>query len=168
MAESWETRLKRWGFNWFPVYRATGARLEYIAADWREVRIRLPLTWRTRNYVGTIFGGSMYGAVDPVFMIMLIKLLGPGYEVWDKAATLRFRKPGRSTLRATFRIGDGELDAIRAAAAKDGRTEWRFTVDLTDGQGEPCFSCEKVLSIRRRDGNVSPSSPDPRSRARRP
>ncbi len=156
MAESWETRLKRWGFNWFPVYRATGARVEYIASDWREVRIRLPLNWRTRNYVGTIFGGSMYGAVDPVYMIMLIKLLGPGYEVWDKAATLRFRKPGRSTLRATFRIGDGELEAIRAAAAKDGRAEWRFTVDLTDGRGEACFSCEKVLSIRRRDGKTKP------------
>jgi acyl-coenzyme A thioesterase PaaI-like protein len=53
-------------------------RVTYIAADWREVRIQLPLNWRTRNYVGTIFGGSLYGAVDPIYMIMLIKALGPG------------------------------------------------------------------------------------------
>lgn len=42
-----------------------------------EVRIRLPLSRRTRNYVGTIFGGSLYGALDPIYMIMLIKALGP-------------------------------------------------------------------------------------------
>ena len=73
----------RWKFNSFPAYRGTGARVTYIAADFREVRIRLPLSWRTRNVVGTIFGGSMYGAVDPIFMIMLIRLLGADYVVWD-------------------------------------------------------------------------------------
>jgi len=93
VAESWKTRLSRWRFNWFPAYRSTGARIEYIAADWQEIRIRLPLNWRTRNYVGTIFGGSMYAALDPIYMIMLIKLLGARYEVWDKAATIRFAGP---------------------------------------------------------------------------
>ena len=95
MPESWQTRFARWAFNWFPAYRGTGAPVTYIAADWREVRIRLPLNWRTRNYVGTIFGGSLYGAVDPIYMIMLIKALGPDYIVWDKAATIRFLRPGR-------------------------------------------------------------------------
>jgi hypothetical protein len=38
-----------------------------LPEGWRsEVRVRVPLGWRTRNYVGTIFGGSMYGAVDPL------------------------------------------------------------------------------------------------------
>lgn len=83
MPESWKTRLNRWGFNFFPAYRGTGGRVEYIAGDWREIRIRLPLNWRTRNYVGTIFGGSLYGAVDPLYMIMLIRNLGDEYVVWD-------------------------------------------------------------------------------------
>jgi hypothetical protein len=55
----------RWGFNFFPAFRGTGARITYIAGDYREMRVELPLNWRTRNYVGTIFGGSLYGAVDP-------------------------------------------------------------------------------------------------------
>lgn len=86
MPESLRTRLWRWTFNLWPCYRGTGGRVTAIAADWREVRVCLPLNWRTRNYVGTTFGGSMGGAVDPFFMIMLIKLLGPGCTVWDKAA----------------------------------------------------------------------------------
>lgn len=149
MAESWKTRLTRWGFNWFPAYRGTGGRVEHISADWREVRIRLPLNWRTRNYVGTIFGGSIYGALDPMYMIMLMKNLGPGYVVWDKAATIRFRRPGRSTLRATFRIGEAELEAIREAVSRDGKCEQHFDIDLVDAGGEVHASCEKVISIRR-------------------
>ncbi|HEY7975525.1 MAG TPA: DUF4442 domain-containing protein, partial [Ktedonobacterales bacterium] len=72
MAESWRTRRTRWQFNLSPVYRSTGATITYIAADWRETRIKLPLRLRTRNYVGTIYGGSMYAAVDPFYMVMLI------------------------------------------------------------------------------------------------
>ena len=150
MPESWRSRLARWGFNWFPAYRGTGARIEYVASDWREVRIRLPLSWRSRNYVGTIYGGSLYGAVDPIYMIMLIKILGPGYEVWDKAATIRFKKPGRSTLRAHFQLTDAELDAIKADVNRDGKTERTYVVELKDKDGNVCMSCEKLLSIKAR------------------
>ncbi len=150
MAESWRTRLMRWGFNWFPAYRGTGGRVTYIAGDWSEVRVRLPLNWRTRNYVGTIFGGSMYGALDPMYMIMLIKKLGPDYEVWDKAAAIRFRRPGRGTLHATFTVRDEVVDEIRAMVARNGKAEYQFTVDLVDAAGEIAASCEKLLSIRTR------------------
>src|SRR5260370_10636464 len=92
----------RWKFNLFPAYRGTGGRITYISGDLREVRVKIPLSWRTRNYVGTIYGGSLYGAVDPMYMIMLIRILGPAYTVWDKAASIRFVKPGRSTLTARF------------------------------------------------------------------
>ena len=150
MPESWRSRVTRWGFNWFPAYRGTGARIEYIASDWTEVRIRLALSWRTRNYVGTIFGGSLYGAIDPIYMIMLIKLLGKDYEVWDKAATIRFKKPGRSTLRATFRLDDRELDQIKRDVAASGKTERTYTVELKDGEGTVCMSCDKLVTIRAR------------------
>ncbi len=48
MAESWSTRVARWKFNLFPAYRGTGGRVTFIRQDWGEVRIALPLSWRTR------------------------------------------------------------------------------------------------------------------------
>jgi len=138
-------------FNWFPAYRGTGARIDFIAQDWSEVRIRLPLGWRTRNYVGTIFGGSLYGALDPIYMIQLIQRLGPGYVVWDKSATIRFLKPGRETLFATFLVAEAELDAIRAEVAAGGRCERTFEVELCSAAGEPHVRCEKLLHVRRRE-----------------
>ncbi len=155
-AESWRTRLTRWGFNFFPAYRGTGARLTHVAPDWSEVRIRLPLNWRTRNYVGTLFGGSMYGALDPVYMIMLIKTLGPGYVVWDKAASIRFLRPGRETLFATFRLDEADVMAIRAAVGESGKTEWHVTVELKNAAGDVHASCEKTLSIRRSEPSPAP------------
>jgi hypothetical protein len=83
-------------------------------------------------------------------MIMLIRLLGPDYVVWDKAATVKFRKPGRSTLHATFRIDDDELDAIRSAAASGDPIDRYYTVDLIDAHGVVHASVEKVVYVRKR------------------
>jgi hypothetical protein len=155
MPESFRSRLLRWRFNLFPAYRGTGARITYVSADFSEVCVKLPLSWRTRNAVGTIFGGSMYGAVDPVYMIMLLRLLGSGYVVWDKAAEIRFLKPGRATLYATFRIGQAELEEIRAAAAH-GPIDRVLTVDLADESGVSHAHVIKTLYIRQKDSRIRP------------
>lgn len=152
MSESPRTRLLRWGFNFFPAYRRTGGRITYIARDLREIRVRLPLNRGTRNYVGTLFGGSMFGAVDPIYMVMLIRLLGPEYTVWDKQACIRFLKPGRSTLHARFALDDAELDAIRAAVAQGGRTDREYRVELTDDAGVIHATVDKTVHVRRREG----------------
>ena len=151
MPESLRTRLTRIAYTYlFPAYRGTGGKITYVADDWREVRVEVPLSRRTKNYVGTIFGGSMYGAVDPIYMVMLIKALGPGYVVWDKAATIRFRKPGRTTLHARFILDDAELEAIRAALADAPATERTYTIQLVDKDGLVHAEVEKLIHIRRR------------------
>ena len=154
MPESLRSRFLRLLFNLVPAYRGTGARVVYIAADWCEVRVRLPLSLRTRNYVGTIFGGSMYGAVDPVFMLMLIRALGPEYVVWDKAASIRFRRPGRTTLHARFVIPPAELDEIRDRLSRERSVDRVYTVELTDAEGVVHATVEKTLYVRRRDAPV--------------
>lgn len=146
--------MLRWKFNLFPAYRGTGARITYIADDFREVRVRLPLSWRTRNAVGTIFGGSLYGAVDPVYMIMLMRLLGRGYIVWDKSAEIRFRKPGRATLYAAFKIPEEELTEIRSAT-ENGPIDRVYSVDLIDAAGITHASVTKTIYIRRNDRETS-------------
>jgi acyl-coenzyme A thioesterase PaaI-like protein len=148
MSESLRSRFYRWGFNLFPAYFVTGARISYISHDFREVRIKLPLSWQTRNYVGTIFGGSMYAAVDPVYMLMLIKNLGPDYVVWDKSACIKFKKPGRTPLFARFVLDEGELDAIRNELTHSHSVDRTYQVELTDGEGVIHASIEKVIYIR--------------------
>ncbi len=151
MGESLRTRLWRWGFNFFPAFRGTGGRVTHISNDWREVRVRLPLNWRTRNYVGTTFGGSLYGCVDPFYMVMLIHNLGPNYVVWDKAATIRFKKPGRATLYARFMLSEEELAAIKETLQRERSVDRIYQVDLADAEGVVHASVEKIVYIARRE-----------------
>ncbi|WP_435196015.1 DUF4442 domain-containing protein [Natronomonas sp. EA1] len=146
--ESLRTRVWRHGFNLFPAYRGTGGRVTHIAADWSTVRIRLPLSWRTRNLVGTIFGGSLYGAVDPFYMVMLMKRLGDDYTVWDKAAEIRFKKPGEETLYAEFQVPDDEVASIREELSPGESLDRVYDVALVDEDGTVHATCEKTLYIR--------------------
>jgi acyl-coenzyme A thioesterase PaaI-like protein len=144
-------KFRCWSFYIFGCYRGTGGRLKYIAEDWSEVQLDLPLSWRTRNYVGTIFGGSIYSAVDPIYMLMLIHRLGPDFVVWDKSATIQFKKPGRETLHAKFVVRDEELAAIRVGLESQQSIDRNYTVDLVDGSGTVCATVEKIIYIRRRE-----------------
>jgi acyl-coenzyme A thioesterase PaaI-like protein len=150
VSESFESQLMRWKFNFFPAYRACGARLTYVAADFLEMRVRLDLKRKTRNYVGTLFGGSMYAAVDPIYMMMLIKILGPDYIVWDKAATIQFKKPGRSTLYADFILESSEIDAIKSELQTKHSIDRVYPVNLVDDQGVVHASVEKTVYVRKK------------------
>jgi acyl-coenzyme A thioesterase PaaI-like protein len=145
-------RLTRWRFNLIPAYRGTGGVITYIADDWHEVRLKLPLNVMTRNYVGTIYGGSMYGAIDPVYMLMLIRILGSDYVVWDKAATIQFKRPGRTTLFARLVIDESELMLIRESLEQQHSIDRVYTVHLTDAQGVIHAVVDKTLYIRRAKG----------------
>jgi len=142
--------LVKLAFNLWPCYRGTGGRIVHIDRDWRRLRVRVPFGLRTRNYVGSIFGGSMFAAVDPIYMLMLIKNLGPDYVVWDKSAQIRFRRPARKTLTADFSIDAGELQAIRDELASKESIERTYAVELKDPDGVVCARVEKLIHIARK------------------
>jgi acyl-coenzyme A thioesterase PaaI-like protein len=148
--ESFKSRKFRWLFNFFPAYRGTGGRLVYVADDFREVRVKLPLNWRTRNYVGTIFGGSIYASIDPIYMLMLIHILGPEYVVWDKAAKIRFKKPGKDTLYVDFQISQDEIDEIKRLVETERSIDRVYDVELKDRDGVVHAQIEKTLYIAKK------------------
>ncbi len=143
-------RLFRAVLNVYPPFRGTGAWCTFIADDWSEMRITVPLSWRTRNYVGTIFGGSLYAGLDPHFMFMLMHRLGPGYVVWDKAASIRFRRPGRGKLTAVCRMPDEEVEEVRRILETQEKVDRTYEVDLVAKDGTVCASLEKVVNVRKR------------------
>ena len=63
--ESSKSRNMRWAFNFWPCIWCTGSIVEFIAGDFKELHVSLKLNIRTRNRVGTVFGGSIYSSVDP-------------------------------------------------------------------------------------------------------
>ncbi len=150
MPESFATKIDRLKFNFFPAYRGSGARVLYISEDYRELRVKIPLSWRTKNYVGTIYGGSMYAGIDPIYMLMLIRNLGKDYVVWDKSATIRFKRPGKETLFAEFYLTQEELSEIKHQLQTQKSVDRIYTVELKDKNGTVHCIIEKTLYIAKK------------------
>lgn len=150
--ESRKTRRFRRLMNLWPVYWGTGGRITFISADWHEVHVRIPLNWWTRNYVGTIYGGTLYSAVDPFFMLMLLKILGEKeHIVWDKSATIRFKKPGKSTLYCRFLVPEELVAEIRAASLQEYSVTRVIPIELVDAAGSVHVEVDKEVYVRRKD-----------------
>ncbi len=88
--------LRRW-INFWPPFLGMGIRIVRIATDMKAVDVEMKLRWWNANYVGTHFGGSLFAMTDPFYMLMLMANLGRDYIVWDKTASIRYRKPGKGT-----------------------------------------------------------------------
>ncbi|MEA2601240.1 MAG: hypothetical protein QOF89_2232 [Acidobacteriota bacterium] len=149
----WRIRL----LSLYPPYLGAGVRVR-SSPDLRTFEVRMKLRWWSRNYVGTQFGGSLYSMCDPFFMLILMEALGRDYVVWDKAATIRFRRPGRSTVKATFQIPQERIEEIRAAADAERKVEPVFMVEIVDEQGEVVAEVEKLLYVRRKTSLPTPST----------
>jgi hypothetical protein len=140
-------RLFKILFNLSPVYRRTGGRLMKVTNDLKYVKIKLSLTYRTRNYVGTLYGGHMYSCVDGIYMVQLINILGDDYVVWDKSATIKFRKPGNQKLFAEFIIPDQLIEQIKTEISQLNEKDYILSVNLTDKEGLVYAEVEKVIYI---------------------
>src|SRR5215467_13744724 len=142
-------KLQRW-VNLYPPYLGAAVRVTHIAADFRDVEVEMPLRFYNRNYVGTHFGGSLYSMCDPFYMLMLINILGPGYIVWDNAASIRFRKPGKGVLKAPFHLSEEQILEIRAVADSQPKVEPQFKVLIKDAEGSVVAEIDKLLYVKKK------------------
>ncbi|MFZ0585046.1 MAG: DUF4442 domain-containing protein [Candidatus Sulfotelmatobacter sp.] len=141
--------LRRW-INLWPPFLGMGIRIRRIAPDMKAVDVEMKLRFWNANYVGTHFGGSLFAMTDPFYMLMLIPNLGRDYIVWDKAATIRYKKPGRGIVRAEFRLSDSQVDDIREKLKTLPKYEPVFSVEVKDEAGVVIAEVEKVLHIRKK------------------
>ncbi|MBU1775154.1 MAG: DUF4442 domain-containing protein [Gammaproteobacteria bacterium] len=133
--DRWKPHLIRIGFNLHPAYRRTGGRVEYVSPDLSHIRIRLPLHRGTRNLVGSIFGGSLFAVTDGPHPFLLLFWLGKDYVVWDKAASIQYKKPGKTTLYADFVVTAEEIVEIRDILARQSEVDRVYRIELKDKEG---------------------------------
>ena len=141
--------LRRW-INFWPPFLGAGIRIQHIAPDMRAVDVEMKLRFWNANYVGAHFGGSLFAMTDPFDMLMLMANLGRDYIVWDKAATIRYRKPGKGTVRAEFRLSDSQIDDIREKLKTLPKYEPVFSVEVKDQAGVVIAEVEKVIQVRKK------------------
>ncbi|MEW7291447.1 DUF4442 domain-containing protein [Aquimarina sp. 2304DJ70-9] len=140
--------LFKYGFNFSPMYRRSTGRIKKVSKDLLVVKMKIPISYKNRNYVNSIFGGSMFSAVDPVPMVQLINILGEEYVVWDKSAEINFKRPAKENLYADFIYTLEELSMIKDKVKLEKEIEIIKTTILTNKNGSKIY-CEinKTLYI---------------------
>jgi len=136
--------------NLWPPFLGAGIRVKRLTRDWKEIDVEMKLRRWNANYVGTHYGGSLYSMTDPFFMLMLIENLGEEYVVWDKSASIRFRRPGKGTVSAKFRLTEEQIEEIKAALETQERIERTFAVEVKDETGVTVAEVEKLLHMRKK------------------
>lgn len=142
-------RHMRQFMNFWPPFLGAGIRVKRLQSDWKEIDVEMKLRRWNANYVGTHYGGSLYSMTDPFFMLMLIENLGRGYIVWDKSASIRFKKPGKGTVSASFRLSDLQIQEIREALTTQDKIDRMFSVEVKDESGTIVAEVQKQIHVRR-------------------
>lgn len=153
-------------FRTYIPFVGAGIKVTHMAPDFRRIIVEMPLTPLNRNYVGTHFGGSLYAMLDPFYMIMVMKNLGPGHVVWDKAAHIDYVRPGRSKVRADFVLSRAQIDAMRArvAAANGAPVHLPLPIDVRDEDGVVVARAEKLLYVREKRAKAKKAGPSSKRR----
>jgi acyl-coenzyme A thioesterase PaaI-like protein len=142
--------------NVWPPFLFAGIRVLELSDDHRSARVRLRLRPWNRNYVGTHFGGSLFAMTDPFWMLLVLRNVGRGHLVWDRAAEIEFVRPGRGTVTAEFRLTDEHLAEIRERTAGGGKALVWFDTDVLAEDGSVVARVRKQVYVRRKkvDGEV--------------
>jgi acyl-coenzyme A thioesterase PaaI-like protein len=147
--------FKSWRFktlmNWYPMYFGTGGKILFWSDDSHEIQLRLRLNPWTYNYVGTMFGGSMFSTCDPFYMLMWLKILGKNYVVWDKSASIRFKKPGKETLFAHLIISDEMIEVVKQKVKVNKEVNLPFIINWVDKDGIIYAEIERTIYIAERE-----------------
>lgn len=134
----------------YPPYLGAGIRVKKIADDFSQINVEMNLHFWNKNYVGTHFGGSLYSMVDPFYMLMLMQKLGKNFIVWDKAANIKFVKPGRGTVYANFEITDEQINNIIRELEDKPKINPIYKVEIKDDAGQIIAIVEKTLQISKK------------------
>lgn len=140
--------------NSWPPYLGAGIRVREIRSDWKHIQVSMGLCWYNRNYVNSHFGGSLFAMTDPFYMLMLLRVLGKDYIVWDLSAKIKFLKPGKSKVTADFRLDDEKIAGIRERAETESKVLERFKVEVFDDAGIKIAVVDKTVYISKKKRNI--------------
>ncbi len=108
-----DAQIYKHGFNWSPMYRRSTGKVVEVSDDLLYVKVKIPISIKNKNFVGSIFGGSLFSATDPIYMIQLMNILKDDYIVWDKDATIKYKRPAKENVYAEFTFSHKEINDIK-------------------------------------------------------
>lgn len=135
-----QSTIFKYGFNISPMYRRSTGKINYVSEDLLKAQVKIPITYKNKNYVGSIFGGSLFSATDPVFMIQLMNILGNDYVVWDKEASIKFKRPVKQDAYVDFVFSENEIKQIKEQVKNEQEIDLIKEIKITNKDESVVFA----------------------------
>lgn len=136
--------------NFWPPFLGAGIKVDFMAPDFHQIKVSMKLRFWNRNYVNTHYGGSLYSMTDPFYMLMLMQLMGRDYIIWDKSASIRFKKPGKGRVHAIFELSKEQIDFFKTELLTKTKIEPLLIVKIMDESGDVVAEVEKCLYLKKK------------------
>jgi len=131
-----------------------------LSADWRHLRVRLPLNTLSRNPGGVMFGGYQAALADPIAAIVCARVF-PGYSVWTRAMSIDFQRGGNTDLELRFDFPADLEAAIRRELETEGRATPTFEYGYYLSDGSCCSVVRNTVAIRPKGYRKATTPPAP-------
>ncbi|WP_272148771.1 DUF4442 domain-containing protein [Tenacibaculum aiptasiae] len=147
-----KSTIFKYGFNISPMYRRSTGKVLSVSDDLLSVQVKIPISYKNRNYVGSIFGGSLFSATDPVFMVQLINILEDSYVVWDKKAEIKFKRPAKENSYVDFTFTEEEITEIKERVKKEKEIDLIKEIKITNKDASTVYAeVSKTIYIADKD-----------------
>ena len=83
-------------------------------------------------------------------MLLLIRLVGNEYWVWDKSAEIEFIKASKQKVTSIIKITSDDLDEIKRRTNEGEKYLHEFVIEVKDEDNELVAIIKKIIYVRRK------------------
>ncbi len=176
-SNSWEDRLRRWlsaymrkgpqpaqraklFMRFYPPLFFQRVVPLYIAPDYSVAHIKVKRSLLTLNLNGSFFGGTIMGAIDPWYGVLLAQKAahaGIPVEVWVQEMRIYFHRATRGSLYFTCTISEERWAEIQKRLLTEGRFRYPIPFEIFGSEGYLCASGVQTLYLRNLQLHPRPS-----------
>jgi acyl-coenzyme A thioesterase PaaI-like protein len=142
----------KWLLRIYPPFLFQRIWVKKIHTDFQGVDVKIIKSIFNKNSNNTIFGGTIFSAVDPFYAILIDqRLQSHGFKktvAWLKSASIEYKKPGLTNLKFSIKITDEDFNECMDTLNSRGRIIKTFSVEIVNDQNEICAIAKNEIYIR--------------------
>ena len=142
--------LKRY-LNLFPPLLINRIRIAEADTEFKNLRVTVNYSWLNKNIQKSIFGGSIFSAIDPFYAVMYWQIFNSKnipMTIWIKKAEIDYIKTARSNLYMDFKLTENDIENAISVLKNSEKYEVWHTVKVFDSNNELCAESRVLVYIR--------------------
>lgn len=131
-------RVLKWAMRLYPPLLFQGIWTQKFEKGFSGAHVKICRCILNRNYNRSIFGGTIYSASDPFYVVLFHQILkNKGYDVklWLKSASIDYIKPGKCNLYFSIHLSNDNIHEALHKLDTDGKFIKTFPVKITNKEG---------------------------------